>query len=73
MQRVFYIVSTDEGQGWTVSVEDEPPVRFADQQTAIDAAASAAQDLWDRYGLASGVRVVEPGGSERETHAFGDD
>jgi hypothetical protein len=72
MQRVYYIVSAIEGHAWAVGVEDEPPVKFADRQSAIDAAGSAASDLWERYGLPSGVRMVDPDGTEHETLTYGD-
>lgn len=72
MQRVYYIVSAIEGHGWAVGVEDEPPVQFSDRQSAINAAGSAASDLWERYGLPSGVRVVDRDGTEREALAYGD-
>jgi len=71
VQRVFYIVSSDEDEGWTVSVDNEPPFAFRDRQSAVDAAANAAEELWRRYGLSSGVKVLGQDGQWNESHSFG--
>jgi hypothetical protein len=72
MQRVYYIVSPHGDEGWSVGVEGEQPVRFPDRKSANDAAVSAARDLWELYGLPSGVRVLDHAGAAREEQAYGD-
>ena len=72
MERVFYIVSPLEDERWSVGVEGEAPVGFPDLRSATEAAANAARELWERYGLASGVRILDREGVSREAHAYGD-
>jgi hypothetical protein len=71
MQRVFYIVSMDATDGWRVGVEGELPVRFPDQASAVEAAGHSARELWERYDLPSGVRVLDGHGGWNELHLFG--
>ena len=72
MERVYYIVSPHGDERWSVGVDGEAPVGFPNLESATDAAACAAKDLWELYGLASGVRVLEVDGTAREAHAYGD-
>ena len=71
MERVCYTVSSNHGDEWTVAVADEPPLRFEQQDLAIAAAAGAARELWERYGVSSCVNVVGVDGECEQAFEFG--
>ena len=71
MERVYYTVSVDQNGAWGIEVGEETSRRFDHQHEAVRAAASAARDLWERHGRASGVRVLCADGKWEEPHSFG--
>ena len=71
MKRLYYHVSTDQAEGWAVSVDDVTPLKFKDKLKAIDAAMNAARELWDLYGIPSCVEVFGRRGRRSEAHLFG--
>jgi hypothetical protein len=55
-----------------VAVDDQPPVRFIDRESAIEAALDGARKIWEDFRQGTAVQIQDDGaGAWRVLRTFG--